>query len=76
MWTSAQQPEPVRFFVEMRAITSSGTTEVYSGFVEISSVLATLPNPKGSFAWRVTALGRKAGGYVASDWTPFSVAGP
>lgn len=76
VWTCVQQPEPVRFFVEVREVTPAGSAEVYSGFVETSSILAPVPNPRGSFAWRVTALGRKAGSYMASDWAPFSVAGP
>lgn len=73
VWTSAQQPEPVRFFVEVRDVTPAGSSEVYSGFVETSGMVAPVPNPRGRFAWRVTALGRKAGGYMASEWTPFSV---
>ena len=76
VWTSARQPEPVRFFVEVREVTAAGSSEIYSGFVETSSLLVTPPNPRGMFAWRVTALGRKAGGYTASDWTPFTVADP
>ena len=75
VWTSDQQPEPVRFFVELREVTAAGSNEIHSGFVDISSVLVVLPNPRGTFAWRVTALGRKAGSYMASDWTPFTIAG-
>lgn len=75
VWTSAQQPEPVHFFVEVRTVTPAGSAEVYSGIVETSSVLAPSPRSPGSFAWRVTALGRKAGSYMASNWAPFSVAG-
>lgn len=75
VWTSAQQPEPVRFFVEVREVSGSGSNELYSGFVDTSSALVTLPDPHGTFAWRVTALGRKAGRYMASDWIAFMVAG-
>lgn len=75
VWTSAQQPEPVRFFVELREVTASGSDEVYSGFVDTSSTLVTLPHPAGTFAWRVTALDPRAGGYMASPWTPFTIAG-
>lgn len=75
VWTSTQQPEPVRFFVELREVTPAGSTEAYSGFVETSAVLVSVADrPGGSFAWRVTALGRKAGGYMASEWAPFSLA--
>ena len=74
VWTSPSQPEPVRFFVELRAIEGSGSREVFSGFTDTSSVFAPLPDVHGDYAWRVLAIARVAGRYTASDWRRFSIA--
>ncbi len=74
VWTSQPQPEPVRFFVELRAVEASGSRELFSGFADVSSVFAPLPNLRGDYAWRVLAIARVAGRYAASDWRRFSIA--
>ncbi len=40
----------------------------------LASVFAALPALRGDYAWRVTAIGRKAGRYAASAWTRFNIA--
>ena len=73
VWTSQPQPEPVRFFVELRAVDASGSHEVFSGFADISSIYAPVPSLHGDYAWRVLAVARGAGRYVISDWRRFSI---
>lgn len=68
VWTSGQQPEPVRYFVELRAIDAAGSRELFSSFVETSSLKVTLPDTAAALAWRVLAVARKEGRYAASDW--------
>ncbi len=74
VWTSEPQPEPVRFFVELRAIEASGSHEVFSAFADTSSVYAPVAGLHGDYAWRVLGVARAAGRYAASGWSRFSVA--
>ncbi len=74
VWTSSLQPEPMRYFVELRSIDASGSHEVFTGSTDTASVFAALPALRGDYAWRVTAIGRKAGRYAASAWTRFNIA--
>lgn len=70
VWTARQGPEGVRFFVELRALVPSGSREIYSGFVEVSSLNVTFSNSlKGVFAWRVFAIARGSSRYAASNWS-------
>jgi hypothetical protein len=69
VWTCVQQPEPVRFFVELYQITPSGSREIHSRFTETSSMKVTLPETGESFAWRVMAVAQAAGRYVTSEWS-------
>jgi hypothetical protein len=69
VWTSRPQPEPVGFFVEVRAVDTSGSREIYFGFVDISSLSVPLTDDSTSYAWRVLAVARGTGRYVASDWS-------
>ncbi len=74
VWTSEVQPEPVRFFVEVRALDDASSREVFSAFTGTSSIFATLTKLRGSYAWRVIMVAREASRYAASDWLRFSVA--
>ena len=74
VWTSKPQPEAVRFFVELRSVDHDGSHEVFSGATDTSGVLATTPDMKGDYAWRVLAVAREASHYAASDWQRFTVA--
>ena len=74
VWTSQMQPEPLDYFVELRAIDGSGSSEVFTGSTETGSLFAPLPSIRGDYAWRVTAVGRKEGRYVASPWVRFNTA--
>ena len=74
VWTSQMQPEPMQYFVELRALDGSGSTEVFTGSTDMASLFAPLPAIHGDYAWRVTAVGRKEGRYIASPWVRFSTA--
>jgi hypothetical protein len=70
VWTARQGPEGVRFFVELRALVPSGSREIYSGFVDVSSLNVALSSSfKGAFAWRVFAVAQGSGRYAASNWS-------
>ena len=45
VWSSPLEPEAVRFFVELRILEAGASREVWSGFVDVSSV--RLPIPRG-----------------------------
>jgi Sel1 repeat len=73
VWTARQGPEGVRFFVELRALVPSGSREIYSGFVDVSSLNVALSSSfKGAFAWRVFAVAQGSGRYAASNWSYLS----
>ncbi len=74
VWTSKSQPESVRFFVELRALGPFDSREVFSSYTTTSSILATLPDVRGDYAWRVLTVARQASQYAASDWLIFSIA--
>ena len=74
VWTSQIQPEPMQYFVELRAIDGSNSSEVFTGSTDTGSLFAPLPALHGDYAWRVTAVGRKEGRYAASPWIRFSTA--
>ena len=47
VWASPLEPEAVRFFVELRTLDARASHEIWSGFVDVSSVRLPLP-PGGS----------------------------
>lgn len=73
VWISKVQPEPVHYFVELRSLTASGSTEVFSGSTDTSALLATVPSMRGEYAWRVLAVAREASRYRSSEWQRFTV---
>ena len=74
VWTAPQQPEPVRYYVELRMLDGPASHEVFSRFLETTGVLAMIPAVDGTYAWRVSAVAGEAGRYAASDWRRFSIA--
>lgn len=73
VWTSEPQPEPVNYFVELRAVSPSGSREIFSTSVPTTSTLADVSLTPGDYTWRVFAIGRRAQSYAASPWTRFTV---
>jgi Sel1 repeat len=73
VWTTGLDPEPVRFFVELRSIDANSSREIWSGFVDTSSVRLPLPQGAQTLAWRVTAVAESAGAYASSSWSSFAV---
>ena len=75
VWTSHLEPEPVKYFVELRRIDAGVSNELWSGLVDISSVRLSLPPSVKALAWRVAAVGKSSGDSEASNWSVFTVVG-
>ena len=73
VWTSCLEPEPVRFFVELRSIDARASRETWSGFVDTSSVRLPLPASVRTLAWRVSAVATGSAEYAVSGWSIFTV---
>ena len=73
VWTSPLEPEAVRFFVELRILGARNSREVWSGFVDLSSVRLPLPPGAQNLAWRVTAVARGSASYTVSGWSVFTI---
>ena len=73
VWTSSLEPEPVRYFVELRRLDAHSSAETWSGFVDVSSVSLPLPPGVGTFAWRASAVARGLADYAYSGWSIFTV---
>ena len=73
VWTSFLEPEPVRFFVELRSLDAHASSEAWSGFVDVSSVRLPLPSGVRTLAWRVSAVARGSADYAVSGWSIFTV---
>ena len=73
VWSSPLEPEAVRFFVELRILEAGASREVWSGFVDVSSVRLPVPAGAQNLAWRVTAVARGSAGYTVSGWSVFTV---
>ena len=73
VWTSALEPEAVRYFVELRVLDDRASREAWSGFVDLSSVRLPLPPDGQTLAWRVTAVARGSANYAVSGWSVFKV---
>ena len=73
VWTSAVEPESVRYFVELRVFDAKATREAWSGFVDVTSVRLPLPAGAENMAWRVSAVARGLANYAVSEWSVFAV---
>ena len=73
VWTSAVEPEAVRYFVELRVLDVGAAHEAWSGFMDVSSVHLPLPAGSENFAWRVSAVARGLANYAVSGWSVFAV---
>jgi hypothetical protein len=73
VWTAPLEPEPVRYFVELRILDPGAPREVWSGFVDVSSLRLPLPPDAARLAWRVTAVARDSASYTVSGWSIFSL---
>ena len=71
VWTSRAQPEAVQYFVELRAIDNTGSHEIFSDTVSVSSVLARFADNSRHYKWRVTVIGKASSQYITSEWIDF-----
>jgi hypothetical protein len=60
VWTSPLEPEPVRFFVELRTLGAKASREAWTGFVDVSSLRLPLPPGAQVLAWRVSAVAKSS----------------
>ena len=72
VWTSPVEPEPARYFVELRVLGARVSREAWSGFVDVSSVRLPLPTGAGTLAWRVNAVTRGSANYAVAGWSVFT----
>jgi hypothetical protein len=58
VWTSAVEPEVVRYSVELSVLDGSESREAWSEFVDVSSMHLPLPAGAENLAWRVSVVAR------------------
>jgi Sel1 repeat len=73
VWNTPEQPVPVEYYVELRALDASGSREVSASYVETSATLVELPGAPQLYAWRVYAVARSGAHYATSPWNSFSI---
>ena len=73
VWTTPEQPVPVEYYVELRALDASGSREVSTSYVETSATLVELPGAPQLYAWRVYAVARRGAHYASSAWNSFAI---
>jgi hypothetical protein len=73
VWNTPEQPVPVEYYVELRALDASGSREVAASYVETSATLVELPGAPQRYAWRVYAVARSGAHYATSPWNSFLI---
>ncbi|MGH6813390.1 MAG: tetratricopeptide repeat protein [Methylocella sp.] len=73
VWNTPEQPVPVEYYVELRALDASGSREVSVSYFEASAALVELPGAPQRYAWRVYAVARSGAHYASSAWNLFSI---
>jgi TPR repeat protein len=73
VWNTPEQPVPVEYFVELRALDVSGSREVAASYVETSATLVALAGAPQLYAWRVYAVARSGAHYATSPWNSFLI---
>ena len=73
VWNTPEQPVPVEYYVELRALDESGSREVSASYVETSATLVELPGAPQLYAWRVYAVARSGAHYATSPWNSFLI---
>jgi hypothetical protein len=73
VWNTPEQPVPVKYYVELRALDAFGSREVFASYVEASATLVELPGAPQLYVWRVYAVARSGAHYATSSWNSFSI---
>jgi hypothetical protein len=73
VWNTPEQPVPVEYYVELRALDASGSREVAASYVETSATLVELPGAPQRYAWRVYAVASSGAHYATSPWNSFLI---
>jgi hypothetical protein len=73
VWNTPEQPVPVEYYVELRALDAFGSHEVSASYVEVSATLVEVPGAPQRYTWRVYAVARSGAHYASSAWNTFSI---
>jgi len=73
VWNTPEQPAPVEYYVELRALDAFGSHEISASYVEASATLVVLPGTPQRYVWRVYAVARSGTHYASSAWNSFSI---
>jgi hypothetical protein len=73
VWITPEQPVPVEYYVELRALDALGSREVSASYVEVSATQVELPGAPQRYAWRVYSVARSGAHYASSAWNSFSI---
>jgi hypothetical protein len=73
VWNTPEQPVPVEYYIELRALDAFASREISASYVEASATLVELPGAPQRYAWRVYAVARSGPHYASSAWNSFSI---
>ncbi len=72
VWTAPGLSSPTRFFVQVVSLDAAATPhEVFADFTDRTSILATVDQVPGRYAWRIYTVTRDH--YAATPWARFQV---
>ena len=57
VWNTPEQPVPVEYYIELRALDAFASREISASYVEASATLVELPGAPQRYAWRVLCGG-------------------
>jgi TPR repeat protein len=72
VWLAPPEPSATRFFVELRAMNGGNSSEVFSGYTDLTAIVVPL-NDADRFAWRVYTVAEDGSHYAAGGWNRFTV---
>ena len=72
VWTARDLSKPVRFYVELFALTPEGPHEIPVAPTDLSAIQVGLPADGVQFAWRVLSVTADPPHYSRTPWTDFS----
>lgn len=71
VWTSAEQPETARFYVEVYDVGGGAPRLVHTGYEPRSAAVVSVG--PGTFSWRVLTADAPSGSYEVGEWSTFTV---
>jgi hypothetical protein len=71
-WAAPAEPVPVKFFVQVLSLDTTGAKSAFTGFVKQSAVLVSLPRAPAAYVWRIYTVAASIPDYAPSAWSTFS----